>query len=136
MATSSQSAGLSMLDDFSLESLDPSVTLTGKIDVVVTLLWPYSSSTSKLSALVAEDDFKLRKSRGQLKITFLGNAASKLKDVQIGNRLKISLEGARWEKPEQSVSANIPWELTWETRLQIQVKMRFSGLPMEAIADV
>ena len=64
---------------------------------VVTLLWPYSSSTRRAAILLAEPDFRLRKSKGQVRIQFAGAAAEAIAQSRIssGDEVRLSLRGAR-----------------------------------------
>ena len=49
---------------------DLSAPSTRCIRAIVTLIWPYSSSTSTLKLLLAEHDFRLRRTRGQVASAF------------------------------------------------------------------
>ncbi|KAI9664230.1 MAG: hypothetical protein M1831_002409 [Alyxoria varia] len=78
------------------------------IRAVVTLLWPYSSSTRSTSLLCAEPDFRLRKSKGQVRIQFKGAAGKSVAQsaVGIGDSIWLSLEGARWT--DENMAAKTP----------------------------
>lgn len=117
-----------------LASLDPSNSKTGEITAVVTLIWPYSTSAKKLTALLAEEDHRKRENRGTLKVTFLGHAAEKLRQISIGDRFKISVDGAKWSELEGSSSTDVPWMLTWERKLN--VKVRLSGPYTRLLNDI
>ncbi|CEN60270.1 hypothetical protein ASPCAL02711 [Aspergillus calidoustus] len=67
------------------------------IHSVVTLLWPYSSSTKSLSLLLAEPDFRLRRSNGQVKVLFHGHIAEEVAKthIGIGDKVYLSLNGSR-----------------------------------------
>jgi hypothetical protein len=95
---------------------------------VVTLIWPYSSSNKTLSVLLAEPDFLLRRSRGQVKVQFAGSSAKHVFDAGIGSgdELVVSLNGAEWI-PESASAAQTPgrgieWELKFAERLVLQVR--------------
>ncbi|KFY44366.1 hypothetical protein V494_01507 [Pseudogymnoascus sp. VKM F-4513 (FW-928)] len=100
---------------------------------VVTLIWPYSSSNKSLSVLLAEPDFLLRRSRGQVKVQFAGSSAKHVFDAGIGSgdELVVSLNGAEWI-PESASAAQTPgrgieWELKFAERLVLQIRQRESG---------
>lgn len=100
---------------------------------VVTLLWPYSSSNKSLSVLLAEPDFRLRSSRGQVKVQFTGSSAKHVFDAGIGSgdELVVSLNGAEWI-PESASAAQTPgrgieWELKFAERLVLQVRWMLSS---------
>ncbi|OBT67437.1 hypothetical protein VE03_03029 [Pseudogymnoascus sp. 23342-1-I1] len=100
---------------------------------VVTLIWPYSSSNKTLSVLLAEPDFRLRSSRGQVKVQFAGSSAKHVYDAGIGSgdELVVSLNGAEWI-PESASTAQTPgrgieWELKFSGRLVLQIRQRESG---------
>jgi len=45
------------------------------IKAVVTLTWPYSSATGSVAFLLSEPDFRLRRTRGQVRVQFSGSSA-------------------------------------------------------------
>ncbi|KFY03201.1 hypothetical protein O988_01628, partial [Pseudogymnoascus sp. VKM F-3808] len=100
---------------------------------VVTLIWPYSSSNKTLSVLLAEPDFLLRRSRGQVKVQFAGSSAKHVFDAGIGSgdELVVSLNGAEWIPESASVAQTpgrgIEWELKFAERLVLQIRQRESG---------
>ncbi|OBT88569.1 hypothetical protein VE02_03975 [Pseudogymnoascus sp. 03VT05] len=103
------------------------------IKAVVTLIWPYSSSSKTLSVLLAEPDFRLRQSRGQVKVQFAGSSAKHVFDAGIGSgdELVVSLNGAEW-MPESASAAQTPgrgieWELKFAERLVLQIRKCESG---------
>ncbi|KFY09941.1 hypothetical protein V491_07883, partial [Pseudogymnoascus sp. VKM F-3775] len=100
---------------------------------VVTLIWPYSSSNKSLSVLLAEPDFRLRRTKGQVKVRFTGSSAKHVFDAGIGSgdELVVCLNGAEWI-PESASAAQIPgrgieWELKFSERLVLQIRQRESG---------
>jgi hypothetical protein len=80
-----------------LEQRRPDST-SESIRAVVTLIWPYSSSTQRAALLLAEPDFRLRKSKGQVRVQLAGAAARELARSKIasGDEVVLSLQGARW----------------------------------------
>ncbi|KAI9716180.1 MAG: hypothetical protein M1828_000463 [Chrysothrix sp. TS-e1954] len=86
------------------------------IKAVVTLIWPYSSSSETLAILVAEPDFRLRHRKGQVRIVLRGPAANALAASKLanGDLVSICLDGAVWNHdittqhtPGRSVEGNL-----------------------------
>ncbi|KAK0821951.1 hypothetical protein LTR75_000085 [Friedmanniomyces endolithicus] len=65
---------------------------------IVTLSWPYSSSTQQCALLLADPDFRLRKQKGQVRIRFTGDAAAAVARAHlgIGDEVELRLQGASW----------------------------------------
>ncbi|CUS10565.1 unnamed protein product [Tuber aestivum] len=91
---------------------------------IISLLWPFSPSSSSLSILASEKDFRLRKNRGQVRINFKGLAASAVDrtELQIGDRVVISLEGAQFQPLDDATERDVPWVVVYSTRLAMKVK--------------
>ncbi|KAI9685208.1 MAG: hypothetical protein M1822_004795 [Bathelium mastoideum] len=93
---------------------------------VVTLVWPYSSSTRQFALLVAEQDFRLRRQKGQVRVQFHGASAKAVakSGVGIADVVTASLEGAQWiqEEGEQvnTPGKSVDWELRYGQRLVLQ----------------
>lgn len=85
----------------------------------ISLIWPFSASSSHLSILACEEDFRLRRSRGQLRVNFNGPSASAVDatGIQIGDSVSLSLEGAEFETLEDATERDIPWAVTFSSRL-------------------
>ena len=93
---------------------------------VVTLFWPYSSSTRQCAFLLADPDFRLRNRQGQVRVRFTGASAEAVAKsrVGIGDEVVLSLNGGSWEEdpeatrtPGKSVGA----ELYFRRRLRLTV---------------
>ena len=104
---------------------------TKSMRAIVTLIWPYSSSNSSLTVLLAEPDFRLRRTRGQVRVQFTGSSARTVFEAGIGSgdEVVLSLEGAEWVKDESSAQAHTPgrgieWDLKYSERLLLQVRLR------------
>lgn len=103
--------------------LDPdSTSVTG----IVTLIWPYASSTRTLSLLLVEPDFRLRRHRGQVRVHFHGSSAKALSraGVSSGDQLLLNLTGVQWAKDTFTASTpgkGIEWELRYGERAVLQV---------------
>lgn len=96
------------------------------IQAIVTLIWPYSSSNCTLTILLAEPDFRLRRSRGQVRVQFLGASARRLSQSGIGSgdEITLSLSGVNWVKDDstgQFPGRGIEWELRYSELLLLQV---------------
>jgi hypothetical protein len=85
----------------------------------ISLLWPFSASSLHLSVLACEEDFRLRRSRGQLRINFNGLSASAVDaaGIQIGDSIMVSLEGAEFEALKDGTERDVPWVVTFSSRL-------------------
>ena len=101
------------------------------LEGVVTLLWPYSSSARTFTLLIAEPDFRLRRSRGQARVSFHGECAKIVANtrVGIGDVVKLGLQGVQWEKPSQdehpvTPGKGIEWNLRYEDRATLEVRGR------------
>ncbi|KAF9887289.1 hypothetical protein FE257_010284 [Aspergillus nanangensis] len=96
------------------------------VHAAITLLWPYSSSTKTLGLLLAEPDFLLRRSNGQVKVIFHGHVAENVakSKVGIGDEVYLSLEGARFvnnETTTQTPGKCIAWDLHFDDRVLLEI---------------
>lgn len=94
---------------------------------VVTLIWPYAAFKSTFSLLLVDPDFRLRSSRGQVRVHFQGSSAKAVAKTGIssGDRLLLSLRGAQWVKDTTAASTpgrGIDWQLQYGERLVLQVR--------------
>lgn len=99
------------------------------IHAVVTLLWPYSSSTRSLSLLLAEPDFRLRRTNGQVKVVFHGLVAEEVakSHVGIGDTVYIRLAGSRFVDngvSNQTPGRCIAWDINYDDGVSIEVLFR------------
>src|SRR5690348_18361303 len=98
-----------------------------EINAVVTLLWPYSSSTRKAALLLADPDFRLRNRKGQVRVQLAGSAAQAVarSKIAIGDEVTLSLNGARWVDPTPGLLTpgnSVDVELLFEERLTISIR--------------
>ncbi|KAJ5280311.1 hypothetical protein N7478_005683 [Penicillium angulare] len=96
------------------------------IEAAVTLVWPYSSSTKSFSLLLAEPDFRLRRSHGQVKTIFHGRAAEKLaaSHVGIGDSVRVALKGSNYvanDTATQTPGRYVAWDVHFESELSLEV---------------
>ncbi|PWY79638.1 hypothetical protein BO70DRAFT_380236 [Aspergillus heteromorphus CBS 117.55] len=96
------------------------------IHAVVTLLWPYSSSTRSISLLVAEPDFRLRRTNGQVKVVFHGHVAQEVAKSQIGigDSVYLRLAGARFldhDAENQTPGRFVAWDVHFDNNVLLEV---------------
>jgi hypothetical protein len=96
------------------------------IFATVSLVWPYSSSTKSFSLSLAEPDFRLRRSNGQVKATFHGRVAEKVAEshVGIGDTVRLALKGADFvgnDTATQTPGRNVAWDLQFDNGVSIEV---------------
>ncbi|KAE8328925.1 hypothetical protein BDV39DRAFT_59413 [Aspergillus sergii] len=96
------------------------------IHASVTLLWPYSSSTKTLSLLLAEPDFRLRHSNGQVKAVFHGHIAESVAKSQIGigDSIYLSLNGARLSDNVTAPGTpgrSVAWDIHFDDRVFLEI---------------
>lgn len=96
------------------------------IGATVTLIWPYSSSTKSLSLLLAEPDFRLRRSHGQAKAVFHGRVAEKVagSHVGIGDGVRLALKGASFianDATTQTPGRYVAWDVHFDHGVSLQV---------------
>lgn len=111
-----------------LASLSPTSsnsTSSTYITAVVTLIWPFSSSSRTLSIVASEQNPILRRSKGQLRVNFHGPAATGVDahGLQSGDHVCISLDGAHWEELAGASSRDVPWAVSFEKKLTMKVYM-------------
>jgi hypothetical protein len=113
-----------------IAQLDPSLPNLSEscVKAVVTIIWPYSSSNKTLTVLLAEPDFRLRRSRGQVRVQFLGAIAKSVNGASIGSgdEVFLGLDGVEWVRdtsnPAQPPGRGIEWELRFSQKLSLQVR--------------
>ncbi|RFU25834.1 hypothetical protein B7463_g10507, partial [Scytalidium lignicola] len=95
------------------------------LKAVVTLTWPYSSVTGSVSFLLAEPDFRLRRTRGQVRVQFSRSSARAVSEAGItsGDEIILCLDGVEWLKDDNPTSTpgrGIEFELEFKDRLLLQ----------------
>jgi hypothetical protein len=96
------------------------------IHAVVTLLWPYSSSTRQCALLLADPDFRLRRKQGQVRVRFSGASATAIakSGIGIGDEVTLGLQGALFLEgvgDARTPGKSVDWELGYGRRLVIEV---------------
>lgn len=126
--------GISSMDEFKSLAVTPIAQLSPSLDnanqrylhATVILLWPFSSATRQFSLLLSEPDFRLRGSRGQVKVGFrdqAAEAAAKSK-IGIGDNIFLALDGVDWKSRGQedpSSDIGIDWDLLLRDRVLLEV---------------
>ncbi|PLB51907.1 hypothetical protein P170DRAFT_471831 [Aspergillus steynii IBT 23096] len=106
------------------------------IHATVTLLWPYSSSTKSLGLLLAEPDFRLRRSNGQVKVIFHGPVAKDVakSKIGIGDDVCLDLAGSRFVSNDAAVQTPgkcVAWDVHFDDRVFLEVSR--SSIPFSTI---
>jgi hypothetical protein len=94
---------------------------------IVTLIWPFSSSTNQAAFLLADPDFRQRYKKGQVRVQVQGAVAWTLakSKLGIGDEVVLGIRGARWVDTEVGVSTpgkGLDSELLFKDRISVQVR--------------
>ena len=101
---------------------------TRSLKAIVTLTWPYSSATGSVAFLLVEPDFRLRRTRGQVRAQFSGSSAKAVakSGISSGDEITLSLDGIEWvqdETPFSTPGRGIEFGLMFTERLLLQVSL-------------
>lgn len=111
-----------------IAQLQPSVETSGSyVRGIVTLIWPYSSSNRSISILLVEPDFRLRRHRGQVRISFRDASARAVakSGLTSGNEVLVGLLGAKWVQEDTVIRTpgrGVDGELQFGQRLVLEVR--------------
>jgi hypothetical protein len=112
--TDLSSADLKDLTPLELSKVSPTtITSTSLLRGVVTIKWPYSSSTQKLTFLLADPDPRKRASGGQVKVTLVGQAAQVLDQMESGEEISIAATRNNTPLIEEENSRRTNWHITF-----------------------
>jgi hypothetical protein len=90
------------------------VTATSLLHGVITIKWPYSSSTQKLTFLLADPDPRKRAAGGQVKITLLGKAAEAIDKIESGEEISlVAADDTGGISVENEVGGRIKYHVTF-----------------------
>ncbi|KAJ5575638.1 Telomere end binding protein [Penicillium sp. DV-2018c] len=97
----------------------------------VALVWPYSSSARCVSLLLVEPDVRLRRDKGQIKVTFHGHIAEKIAEshIGIGDTVHLALKGAKFVNSEsipQTPGKSVAWDAHFEDGVSLEINRRTS----------
>lgn len=100
---------------------------TRSIRAIITLTWPYSSATGSVAFLLVEPDFRLRRTRGQVRVQFSGSSAKAVAKAGIasGDEVILSLDGVEWVHDETLFATpgrGVEFDLKFTERLLVQVR--------------
>ncbi|KAI6879806.1 hypothetical protein KC360_g7679 [Hortaea werneckii] len=112
-----------------IQTLAPNAELpsNGAIRAVVTLAWPFSSSTRQCALLLADPDFRLRTRKGQVRVRFTGPSAEAVAKsrIGIGDEITLHLGGATWAEPKEGAvrtpGKSVDGELVFARQLGLKV---------------
>ena len=108
-----------------IQDLDPSVNPPNDhaIHAVVTLSWPYSSSTRQCALLLSERDFRLRARGGQIRVKFSGPAARAVAQgkLGIGDEVVLELGAGEWAS---GAAVHVPGKSVGELHFGKGVQLR------------
>lgn len=96
------------------------------VKAIVTLTWPYSSATRSVAFLLAEPDFRLRRTKGQVRVQFSGSSAKAVAESGIasGDEVILCLDGVEWITDESNSATpgrGLEFGLKFAERLLLQV---------------
>ncbi|KAI0552247.1 hypothetical protein F4679DRAFT_104187 [Xylaria curta] len=110
---------------------NPTATAVGG---VVTITWPYDKVKGTFAFTLAEPDFRLRRNKGQVRISFTGRAAEVVGGYGLGSHdeVLLSLAGAAWETEVSDRRRSLPgadlgWKLLFSDCLLLRVKRADTG---------
>ncbi|KAH7388977.1 hypothetical protein BKA64DRAFT_126598 [Cadophora sp. MPI-SDFR-AT-0126] len=116
-----------------IAQLNPEISAPASraIKAVVTLTWPYSSATGSVAFLLSEPDFRLRRTRGQVRVRFSGSSAKAIaaSGIASGDEVIVCLDGVEWVSDDVTVATpgkGIEYELRFTERLLLQFKQEDS----------
>ncbi|EGO61173.1 hypothetical protein NEUTE1DRAFT_127865 [Neurospora tetrasperma FGSC 2508] len=106
----------------------------------VTITWPYNRVTHTLAFLLAEPDVRLRRTKGQVRVQLHGPSAKAVSECGLGacDEVLLSLDGVEWakeESPGRILGARVDWQLQFNRRLVLQVKLNGSDEPKHINVD-
>ncbi|KAK0264738.1 hypothetical protein LTS09_001145 [Friedmanniomyces endolithicus] len=94
---------------------------------IVTLSWPYSSSTQQCALLLADPDFRLRKQKGQVRVCFTGDAAAAVARAHlgVGDEVVLRLQGSSWADrvdATRTPGRSVDGELSFGRHVELTIK--------------
>ena len=120
---------LANMDVVPIQGLTPGNAPTAghTIRAIVTLYWPYSSSTKQCALLLADPDFRLRSRQGQIRVRFSGASAEAVakSHVGIGDEVLLGLGGGRWAdevEVTKTPGRSVDGELLFENKLDLKIE--------------
>ncbi|KAK4980965.1 hypothetical protein LTR28_010688 [Elasticomyces elasticus] len=97
---------------------------TKVIKAVVSVIWLYSSSTTKAMVLLAEPDIRLRRDKGQVIVQLFGASAQAFAGfrIRIGDEVLLAPQGVEWleNAGSEKILRGVDWVLVYTHRLVMQ----------------
>lgn len=125
--------------DLSPELSDPA---SRAVRGVVTITWPYSSVKGTFAFILAEPDYRLRRSKGQVRINLTGASAKAAGEsgLSSSDEVLVSLDGAEWvpeevKKRQSLPGSGIDWQLKFSDKLLLQVTLAEDGETRLIVVD-
>ena len=110
--TEVSSESLVNLAPLNLSDVSPTtVSSTSLLNGVIAIKWPYSSSSQKLTFLLADADPRKRASGGQIKVTLMGQAAEILDQIESGEKISVTSTNIPTIEPDNS--PRVKWHITF-----------------------
>ncbi|KAI0840094.1 hypothetical protein F5Y06DRAFT_263623 [Hypoxylon sp. FL0890] len=100
---------------------------------VVTITWPYSSVNGTFAFILAEPDYRLRRSKGQVRINLSGTSAKAAGEsgLSSNDEVLVNLDGVEWvhevKKRQSLPGSGIDWQLNFSNKLLLQVTLAETG---------
>lgn len=123
-----------------IAQLDPKLSdiPTRAVSGIVTLIWPYNSSTNSLAFNLAETDARLRRTKGNVRIQLHGSSAKAVAAMKLGggDMVTIGLDGAEWVKDGTSTplpASRSEWQLQYTEKLMLRVRTVISRSATPAV---
>ena len=119
---------LSTANRVPIADLHPGIPVSDStIHGIVTLVWPYSSVNHTFSFLLVEPDFRLRRQKGQVRISLRDSCAKRVTRAGLvsGDEIYLTVDGAQWQKDNTATSTpgrGIDWELLYTDHLRFEVR--------------
>ncbi|KAG9523603.1 hypothetical protein KCU93_g6571, partial [Aureobasidium melanogenum] len=113
-----------------ISSLSPSSALPTDcgFKALVTLLWPFSSTTGQCALLLADPDARQRHQKGQVRVRFTGPSARQIaaSGIGIGDSVQVALVGVQWLTEADTALVKTPGrsvdgELVFKNRLYMTI---------------
>ncbi|KAG9583510.1 hypothetical protein KCV01_g14559, partial [Aureobasidium melanogenum] len=113
-----------------ISSLSPSSALPTDcgFKALVTLLWPFSSTTGQCALLLADPDARQRHQKGQVRVRFTGPSARQIaaSGIGIGDSVQVALVGVQWLTEADTALVKTPGrsvdgELVFKNRLHMTI---------------
>ncbi|KAH8664002.1 hypothetical protein BX600DRAFT_463431 [Xylariales sp. PMI_506] len=106
---------------------------TRAVHGVITIVWPYNKLKNSIAFILAEPEFRLRLSKGQVRVNFIGPSAKAISECGLGSgdQVQLSLEGAEYLPNDATIGrlpgAELEWQLRFSGRMYLQATLGEQG---------